>query len=252
MSMSMSNALPETKTAGIALILGVVLSLFVSLLYPGGVLIDPVDQSDFPAAIGAMSDNANLTHVTTLLFIFAILLEVYGLLAMFHLVGPRGRLEGAALRFGLVGIIFSGGLFIIELSTRHMVVHMMTHGVGAGTGSGAQAHLQTLAEAVYSGGAAVHIAFLSVGSVAAIFLGLGLAPRFAEMNVFKLAAYGMILVGVVGLLNLAVVQHIHDFDLNFLALVSNVLLSIGAICYFAFGVGMYLGRSEFAPDDASG
>ena len=128
----------------------------------------------------------------------------------------------------------------------------MTHGVGSGTGSKAQPQLQTLAEAVYSSGAAVHIAFLSVASVAAIFLGLGLASRFGAMDVFNLAAYGMVLVGVVGLLNLGVAQHIHDIDLNLIALICNVILSIRAVCYFVFGVGMYLGRSEFAPDDASG
>ena len=60
----------------------------------------------------------------------------------------------------------------------------------------------------------MHVAFLSVASVAATFLGLGLAARFGAMNVFKLAAYGMVLVGVVGLLNLGVAQHIHDIDLS--------------------------------------
>ena len=44
MSTSMSSALPENKTAGIALIAGLILTLFASLLYPGGVLIDSVDQ----------------------------------------------------------------------------------------------------------------------------------------------------------------------------------------------------------------
>ena len=144
MSTSMSSALPENKTAGIALVLGVVLSLIVSLLHPGGVLIDPVDQTDFAAAIGAMSDNANLSHATTLLFIVAILMEAYGLLALFRLVGSRGSLADSALRFGLVGIMFGWALFIIELGARHMVVHIMTHGVGAGTGPEAQAQLQTL------------------------------------------------------------------------------------------------------------
>ena len=143
MSTSMSSALPENKTAGIALVLRGAIAY--RLPAPSrGVLIDPVDQTDFAAAIGAMSDNANLSHATTLVFIIAILLEAYGLLALFSLVGRRGSLADAALRFGLVGIIFSGGLFIIELGARHMVVHIMTHGVGAGTGSEAQAQLQTL------------------------------------------------------------------------------------------------------------
>ena len=93
MSTSMSSALPENKTAGIALIAGVILTLFASLLYPGGVLIDSVDQTNFPGAIAAMSDNANLTHAMTLLMIFAVLLEAYGLLALFRLVGRQGAYQ---------------------------------------------------------------------------------------------------------------------------------------------------------------
>ena len=138
MSTSMSSALPENKTAGIALIAGVILTLFASLLYPGGVLIDSVDQTNFHGAIAAMSDNANITHAMTLLFILAILMEAYGLLALVRLVGRQGSLADTALRFGLGGIAFSWGLFIVELGSRHMVVHITQHGVGAGTGSEAQ------------------------------------------------------------------------------------------------------------------
>ena len=130
-----------------------------------------------------------------------------------------------------------------------MVVHITQHGVGD---PGMQAELEDFAVAVFSGGAAVHVAFLSVSSVAAIFLGLGLASRFGAMNVFKVAAYGLVLVGVIGLLNLIVAEHIHDIDIALIALISNGILTIGALCYLALGLGMYQGRSEFVPDDASG
>ena len=55
-----------TKSGGLALIAGVILVIFASLFYPGGVLIDPVDSFEFPALIAAMSDNASITHVATL------------------------------------------------------------------------------------------------------------------------------------------------------------------------------------------
>ena len=77
-----SSALPETKAAGAALALGVILLFFALLFLPGGVLIDPVDQTDFPVAIAAMADNANISHAMTLLVIIAIMLEAYGLLAL--------------------------------------------------------------------------------------------------------------------------------------------------------------------------
>ena len=129
-----------------------------------------------------------------------------------------------------------------------MVVHIMTHGVGD---SVSQARLEDFAIVVFSVGGALHVAFLSIASVASIFLGLGLASRFAEMNSYKLASYGMVFVGVAGLLNLGIVQHFHGIDLNLITLISNVVLSVGAICYFIFGVGMYFGRSEFAPKNAA-
>lgn len=249
MSMSMSSALPDNKAAGVALALGVLLSFLAVLFFPGGSLIDPVDQTDFPAAIGALADNANISHATTLLFILALLLEAYGLLALFRLADMDGSIANAALRFGLVGVVFSMGLYIVELGTWHMVVHTLTHGLGD---SVAQAELEDFAVVIFAMGGAVHFAFLAIASVASIFLGFGLVSRFAEMNIYKLASYGMVFVGAAGLLNLIVVQHIHDIDLNLITLISNVLLTIGAVCYFIFGVGMYFGRSAFASGEASG
>ena len=214
MSTSMSSALPENKTAGIALIAGLILTLFASLLYPGGVLIDSVDQTNFHGAIAAMSDNANITHAMTLLFIPC---------------NPDGGVRLARARSagrpGRKPCRHSFAIRVrrncIQLGLVHCRTGLKAHGRPHNTARsgrwdrlGSAAQLQTLAEAVYSGGAAVHVAFLSVASVAATFLGLGLAARFGAMNVFKLAAYGMVLVGVVGLLNLGVAQHIHDIDLS--------------------------------------
>lgn len=250
MSTSMSSVLPENKTAGLSLVLGVVLLFFAILLYPGGILIDSVDQTNFSDAINAMADNANLAHAMTLLLMIAILMEAYGLLALLRLTAGKAGLANAALRFGIGGIVFGWGLYIVELGTWHMVAHIMTHGVG---GQVTESKLEDYAVTVFSMGGAVHIAFLSVASIASIFLGLGLASRFGAMNIYKLAAYGMVfVVGLGGLFNLVVVQHIHDIDLNLIAAISNAILSIGAICYFVFGVGMYFGRSEFTPDGASG
>ena len=140
MSTSMSSALPENKTAGIVLIAGVILTLFASLLYPGCVLIDSVDQTNFPGAIAGMSDNANhyprddAAHSS-----LQCCWRRTALLALFRLVGRQGSLADAALRFGLSrNPAFGWGFFILELGTRHMVVHITQHGVGAGTGSEAQ------------------------------------------------------------------------------------------------------------------
>ena len=158
MSTSGSGTLTGSKAAGLALMVGVILSIVASLLYPGGVLIDPVDQTDFPKAIEVMSDNASLTHAMTLAMILAMLLEAFGALALFRLLGRQESLADAALRFGLVGIVFNWGVFIVQLGTRHMVVHITQHGIGSGTAQEMQAQLQDFAVAVYSAGGALHVA----------------------------------------------------------------------------------------------
>ena len=85
-----------------------------------------------------------------------------------------------------------------------------------------------------------------------MLFGLGLAPRFQTMNAFKLASYGMVLVGAVGLINIVLVQHIHDVDVGLFSLISNSFLMLGAVFFLILGVGMYQGRSEFTGEDSSG
>ena len=132
-----------------------------------------------------------------------------------------------------------------------MVVHITQHGIGSGTAQEMQAQLQDFAVAVYSAGGALHVAFLSVSSVASVLLGLGLASRFGAMSIFKAAAYGLVLVGALSLVNFLIVQHIHSIDLGLVAAFLAGILTLGAICYFVLGLGMYQGRSELVPE-ASG
>ena len=231
-----------------ALIAGVILTIIASLLFPGGPLIDSVDQGDFPASIAVMSDSGTITHVPTLALIIGTLLEGYALLAFFRLLGRKGSLADSALRFGLVASLFGWGVFIVGMGMRHMVVHVTQHGVGAG----ASPDLDGLALTIYTAMAGMHFAFLAVYPFAAMLFGLGLAPRFQTMNAFKLASYGMVLVGAVGLINIVLVQHIHDVDVGLFALISNSFLMLGAVFFLILGVGMYQGRSEFTGEDSSG
>ena len=71
------------------------------------------------------------------------------------------------------------------------------------------------------------------------------------MNIFKLASYGIVLIGAAGLINLVIAQHIHDVDVDLFALISNSFLMLGAVFFLIIGVGMYQGRSEFAGEDSS-
>ena len=250
MAASRVRAFPEMKTAGLAFIAGLVLSVVTSLLYPGGMLIDPVDQADFPAAIGALSTNGLLAQVMTLLMIVAMLLEAFGLLALFRLVGRQGGFAEAALRFGLVASLFGWGVFILSLGMRHMVIHVINDGVGGGPELAGE--LQGFAIAVHSVMVEAHFAFLSVYPFASMLLGIGLASRFREVNVFKLDSHGMVVTGAFGLFNIAVIQHIHGVDFGILAVISNSLLLVGAVWFLIIAVGMYQGRSGLVPEESAG
>ena len=48
--------------------------IVASFFYPGGPFINPVNQTDFPAAIAALGDQPNLGHVTTMLAVAGMLL----------------------------------------------------------------------------------------------------------------------------------------------------------------------------------
>ena len=242
-----SSVFPGIRSAGLALIAGITLGFLSSTFYPGGAIIDPVDQTDFSAVIDVWTDNASLTHILTLTFIVAMLLEMYGFLGLFRLLGRQSGFANGALLFGLVTSLFSWGIFVIGMGMRHIVVHIMQHGLGAG--AEAQADLEVLALTVYTAMAGVHFAFLSVSPIATMFTGLGLVSRFEEFNFYKLASYGLILAGLVGIVNFTIAQHLNNVDLAQFAWISAIILLISSVCLGLIGVGMARGRYEFTGED---
>ena len=70
------------------------------------------------------------------------------------------------------------------------------------------------------------------------------------MNVFKLASYGLVVIGALALVVFIIVQHSPGTDVETLLIINNILLLIGSFCLFAIGLGMYQGRSELVPEDS--
>ena len=195
-----------------------------------------------------MADNANLTHAMTLVLIFGVLLEAFGVMPFFRLPSGQRTVSGMVLRTGLIGMLFCWGVYALQMATNHMVVHIMTHGIGGGTGPEVQAQVQELVQTIYTVGGALHIGFLAILCVASILLGLGLAFRFSAMNPFKAAAYGLVFIGVLLPLNLIILQHIHDVNISVILLISSGALFLGTVCCFVLGIGLYQGRRGLLPD----
>lgn len=240
-----------TRYAGISLIVGVILTIVSSLLHPGIALINPVDQTDFLAAVGAMGDAPTLSHLMTILNILGMMLTSFGVLALFPLATSQGGLSGTFLRFGVFVSIVEWCSIVVGLGMRHYVVYLAQQAAAAPAGSELQASLQQTALMVHTSMSAVLVVFLTLFPFASFFLGAGLISRFQDLNANKIASYGLALFGLGGLLIFIIIMFAGVEDPNGLLLVNNVFLFLGSICLLTLGIGMYKGQPGLAEEGAA-
>ena len=236
---------PATKGGGLALLVGVILLVFASLVFPGGVLLDPVDQTDFPVALEAMGDNASLAHLASMLSIIGMFLYAYAALTWLRLP-QQGGLGGSLLRLGVFASLFGWALYAIAMGMRHFSIHLMQRSMQSGAD---EAFFEGLALSVYAPMAGIVIALVAVYPVASMLVGIGLASRFGSMSIFKLASYGLVLMGVLAAVNFLVLQHVPDIDPVVLLRVDNGMLSFGSLCFIIIGLGMYKGVGDLTSED---
>ena len=236
---------PATRLGGLALIVGVILLFLASLLFPGGVLLDPVDQTDFPVALESMADNASLAHLASMVSIIGMFLYAYCALTWLRLPG-RTELGGSLLRLGVFASLFGWALYAIAMGMRHFSIHLMQRGMQSGAD---QAYFADLALSVYAPMAGIVIALVTVYPVASMLVGIGLASRFGSMSIFRLASYGLVLMGVLAGINFLVLQHVPDIDPAVLLRNDNGMLAFGSFCFIIIGLGMYRGHSDLTSED---
>ena len=236
---------PATRLGGLALIVGVLLLFLASLVFPGGVLLDPVDQTDFPVALEAMADNASLAHLASMLSIIGMLLYAYCALTWLRLPRQTG-LGGSLLRLGVFASLFGWALYAIAMGMRHFSIHLMQRGMQSGAD---QAYFADLALSVYAPMAGIVIALVTVYPIASMLVGLGLASRFKSMSISRLASYGLVLMGVLASINFLVLQHVPDIDPAVLLRNDNGMLAFGSLCFIIIGLGMYRGHSDLTSEE---
>ena len=230
---------PVTKGGGLALIVGTILIVIASIFHPG-LLIDPVDQTDFPKAVRAMADSASLAHLVTMITIIGMLLYIYAALTLLRLPQQHGT-----LRLGIFLSMFAWSLAIVGMGMRHLTIHLMQRGMEAGAD---QVAFESLALNVYLAMGGVLLTVIALYPIASFFTGLGLASRFGSMNIFKLGSYGLVAVGVLASINFLVFQHASDVDPIQLLLVNSGLQWVGSLGLFIIAVGMYRGQSELTSE----
>ncbi len=239
-----------TRQAGLALVVGVILAMVGSMIFPGGPVVESVDQTDFEAAIGALAGNPGLGHVTTLMVIVGMILHGYGLLALFGLARGNGGLNGPGLRFGIILSLFGWGVFILAMAKRLMVIHLTQRADIAET-----AQLREFFDAAALTGhtemAGLTLGFIALYPFGSALTGLGLISRFEGTDLLRLACYGLVGVGVVGFVNFVIALFTPDANVETLLIVNNVVLAFGSVCLLILGIGMYRGRSEVTAAEAA-
>ena len=149
-------------------------------------------------------------------------------------------------RFALNVFLVGYAILIVELSFRHILTHVLAHGVG-----GTAAEEQAMATTLFAAAAGLHFAFLYVTSIGSTIFGYGLARRCAGMSIFKVAAFGLALTGLLSFVVLMIAEHVSGIDLHGLAVASNVVLFFGSLCILIIGVGIMQGRQEFVGEEAA-
>lgn len=219
-----------------------VIGFIGSLLTPGGLIIDPADSSSFAEAAGVLGDNSELAQYVTFIFVISVVLYWFGLHTLqraFSSSSVMDRVSGFALNIFLLGYAF----LIIELSVRHIPIHMLAHGVGSSA-----AEEEAMTTTLLAGG--IHFAFLYVTSIGSAIFGYGLARRCEGMSIFKLAALGLSLTGLLSFVVLMIAEHVPAIDLHGVAVASNGVLLFGSLCIIVIGVGIMKGRREFVGAEA--
>lgn len=218
---------------------------------PGILFINPVDQTDFPAAVSAIGKTPVLSHVTLLLHAFGLLLVSFGVLALFPLGIRQGGLGGAFLSFGIFVSVFRWLGIVVGLAMAHYVTYMTQSMANAPDGSELQAALQATALSVHTNMSAVFILYIALFPFASFFLGVGLTSRFQNFNAYKAASYLHALTGIIALINFIIVMFLGvDHGVTLLR-INNVLMFVALLCVLVVGVGMYRGRSELTVEGFS-
>ncbi len=235
----------ENSAIGWSLIAAVVIGLVASLLTPGGLLIDPADSASFSEAAGVLGDNAELAQFATLLFVISVVLHWFGLHSL-HRAFSGSSLMDRVYRFALNVFLLGYAFLIIELSFRHVLIHVLAHGVG-----GNAAEETAMATTLFAAAAGLHFAFLYVTSIGSSIFGIGLARRCADMSIFKLAAWGLALTGLLSFIALMIAEHVPAIDLHGVAVFSSIVLFFGSLCILIIGVGIMKGHQEFVGEEVT-
>ena len=236
------------RYAGLALMVGVLLSFVVPLFVPGYTLINPVDQTDFRAALGALGEMPVLAQLMTFFTLISLVLMMFGFVVLFPLASRQGGLGGRLLQFGIIATIIEWSILFIATGMRHFEIHLMQRSSLEADGSALAAEFEAAALAMHIDVTGVTLGFVALAPIASSMFGLGLASRFDSMDLLKLACYVLPVGGLIGLLNFLFAMIAPDTGIQSLLLVNTIVLYIQGLCLIVVGLGMFQERMELSDE----
>lgn len=208
------------KLGGQCVIVGPLLSLVFFLLTPGAILVDRADPSDLEELAGAMTSNAELTHITSLVIALSLVLGLFGLYVV-QRSGRDGSSGDAISRLGLFFLAIGMLGWIISQGLNHVV-----------------ADQESIDAAVTILSAGRGIALMSNLCISFGFLGfaLGLANRDGVNKVFALVAAAVSAVAAVCIL-IGAIPPDHS-QLNVMLTIARSIYFIWVAWLIVLGVGL--------------
>ena len=243
---SEERAMQKTRMAGLALMAGVIIAMVAPFLLPGGFLIEYTDPADYVATVAVLGDYPNLGHLSSTASIIGMLLMIGGVIRLYTLSEGDGVLTRPILRFGIILTVIEWAMVVLGHAERHLLLHLLQRGEDT-LGAEGMAQFETLAIGGYADIVGAFLAALFILPFASFLMGLGLVLYIKEMNIYKIAGYALMLVGVVIFVVLMAGMHLTDVDLQALLFANNLTLTLGSVALFIIGFGMYQGRSELSP-----
>ena len=208
------------RFGGWALIIGPLLALGFFLLEPGGLLIDSADVTDSVESITARASNTELTHLTSFVVPFGLVLMLFGFIVL-----QAGAIrEGGGIGAALLAVVFLGIGTVVWGVTQALNHPISEIDVASAQSMSVGLALNELQSATRLLGAI----FAATG-----FLVLGLSPWMrGRSNV--LAANGIVVVSIIALLSQVVAIFLVDQRAEGLL--------VGRACYFLWVAwSVYLG-----------
>ena len=236
------SASAESRLAGLALMVGAVLMVIAGFFYPGVALIEQTDQTDFQAAMEVVGDYSNLAHITTLMGIVGVLGYALGFMALWRVARPDSGIGASLLRFGVGVSLLGWSIFAVGMGVRHLVVFLVS------IADANEGYFET-ALSLQVAMSGIFLSAIMIYPFASFLTGIGLASRYKQMDLQKIAAIGLAVVGVASFLTVVITQHYPDPDFEIMTAANNIILAFGTLFLFIVGHGIYSGRKELTAAD---